>query len=74
MRLVFGLLYTVLFFSFVATALFIAFHLLRYSLNRRVALLSTVFFVLVFSILIIINAALFFSLPLDILLPSFSSL
>lgn len=72
MRLVFGLLYTFLFFSFVATALFIVFHLLRYSLNRRVALWSAALFLFVFIILLITNAALFFSLPFDTLLPSFS--
>lgn len=71
MQLIFGLLYTILFLSLVAGALFVTFHLLRYSLNRRVAVLSTSFFLFVFAILLIINAALFFSLPLDTLLPVF---
>ncbi len=69
MQLIFGLLYTVLFFSFVVTALFIVFHLLRYTLNRKMALLNTTLFLVVFIILLMSNAALFFSLPLADLLP-----
>ena len=69
MQLIFGLLYTILFFSFVVTALFIVFHLLRYTLNRKMALFSTALFLVVFTILLVSNAALFFSLPLADLLP-----
>lgn len=69
---VFGLLYTVLFFSCVLAALFIVFHFLRYSLNRRMALFATTLFLVVFVVLLISNAALFFSLPLDTLLPTLS--
>lgn len=69
MQLIFGLLYTVLFFSFLVTALFIVFHLLRYTLNRKMALFSTTLFLTVFIILLMSNAALFFSLPLADLLP-----
>ncbi len=69
MQLIFGLLYTVLFFSFLVTALFIVFHLLRYTLNRKMALFSTTLFLVVFVILLMSNAALFFSLPLADLLP-----
>ncbi len=72
MRLLLGLLYTFLFFSYVATALFIVFHLLRYSLNQRTAALSTGLFTLVFCVLLLTNALLFFSLPLESLLPPFS--
>lgn len=69
MQLIFGLLYTVLFLSFLVTALFIVFHLLRYTLNRRMAVFSTTLFLVVFTILLVSNAALFFSLPLADLLP-----
>ncbi len=69
MQLIFGLLYTVLFFSFLVTALFIVFHLLRYTLNRKMAVFSTTLFLVVFVILLMSNAALFFSLPLADLLP-----
>lgn len=69
MQLIFGLLYTVLFFSILVTALFIVFHLLRYTLNRKMALFSTTLFLVVFIILLMSNAALFFSLPLADLLP-----
>lgn len=71
MQLIFGLLYTVLFVSFVVTALFIVFHLVRYSLNRTVSIFGTFFFIAVFSVLLLSNAILFFSLPLDSLLPTF---
>ena len=72
MQLIFGLLYTILFLSYVMTALFVVFHLLRYSLNRKMAVLSTVFFLTVFIILLLSNSLLFFSLPLDSLLPASS--
>ncbi len=73
MRFVFGLLYTFLFFSFVITGLFVVFHLLRYSLNRKVALFGTLLFVSVLGILLFTNALLFFSLPLEEMLPLQSS-
>lgn len=69
MRLLFGILYTFLFFSYVATALFVIFHLLRYSLNRRMAVLSTTLFVTVLLLLLIANALLFFTLPFEDMLP-----
>lgn len=73
MRLIVGLFYTFLFFSYLTLALFIVFHLLRYSLNRKVAVMSTIFFLTVFTVLVLTNATIFFSLPLDTLLPpSFS--
>ncbi len=74
MRFVFGLLYTFLFFSFVITGLFVVFHLLRYSLNRKVALFGTLLFISVLAILLFTNALLFFSLPLEEMLPFSSSL
>ncbi|MBP9698009.1 MAG: hypothetical protein KBD65_02370 [Candidatus Moranbacteria bacterium] len=69
MRLLFGILYTFLFFSYVATALFVIFHLLRYSLNRRMAVLSTTLFVTVLFLLLVANALLFFTLPFEDMLP-----
>lgn len=76
MQLIFGILYTFLFFSYVATALFVVFHLLRYSLNRKMAILSTTLFVIVLFLLLVANALLFFTLPFENMLPilSFSSL
>lgn len=72
MQLIFGLLYTILFLCYVMTALFIVFHLLRYSIDRKMAFFSTVFFLTVFTILLVSNSLLFFSLPLDSLLPTSS--
>ena len=73
MRFVFGFLYTFLFLSFVITGLFVVFHLLRYSLNRKVALFGTLLFMSVLGILLFTNALLFFSLPLEEMLPLQSS-
>ncbi len=69
-----GLFYTFLFFSYVTTALFIVFHLLRYSLNRKMAIFSTLFFLFVFAFLLFTNAMIFFSLPLDTIFPIHLSL
>jgi len=74
MRLAFGLIYTFLFFSYMLAALFVVFHLLRYSLNRKVAVFSTIFFLCVLTILLFTNALIFFSLPIESMLPVYSSL
>lgn len=73
MRFVFGLIYTFLFFSFVVTGLFVVFHLLRYSLNRKVAVFGTLLFTTVLAVLLFANAILFFSLPFETLVPFHSS-
>ena len=65
----FGLLYTMLFFSYIATALFIVFHIVRYSLKRSTTLFGITLFLVVFSILVFTNALIFFSLPIDGLIP-----
>ncbi|MDO8565770.1 MAG: hypothetical protein Q7S04_01110 [Candidatus Moranbacteria bacterium] len=65
---IFGLIYTLLFFSYVIVALFIVFHIFRYSLKRDTALFGATLFLVVFFILIFTNAILFFSLPFDALL------
>lgn len=69
--LIFNSLYALLFFSYVVAALFIVFHIFRYSLKRGMALFGVTLFLFVFSILIFTNAMLFFSLPLARLLPSY---
>ncbi|MDP3957311.1 MAG: hypothetical protein Q8Q10_02310 [bacterium] len=66
---IFGLLYALLFFSYVIMALFIVFHIFRYSLKRSTANFGATLFLIVFLILIFTNAILFFSLPLGALLP-----
>ncbi len=70
MRPLFGLLYTLLFFSYITTALFVVFHLLRYSLDRKLAVFSTAFFLTVLGILLFTNALIFFSLPLEGFFPT----
>jgi|GEM_PF-2274038 len=69
-QLIFGLLYALLFFSYVVVALFIVFHIYRYSLRRNSALFGTTLFLVVFFVLIFTNALIFFSLPLNTLLPT----
>lgn len=69
MRPLFSLLYTVLFFSYITVGLFIVFHFARYSLKRSAAVLGITLFLVVFFILIFTNALLFFSLPIDAILP-----
>lgn len=69
MRSIFGLLYTILFFSYIATALFIVFHIARYSLKRSTSLFGITLFLVVFFVLVFANAIIFFSLPIDELIP-----
>lgn len=69
-QLIFKLLYTLLFFSYVVVALFIVFHIFRYSLKRGTAVFGATLFLIVFFILLFTNALIFFSLPLDTLIPS----
>lgn len=70
-QLIFGLLYTLLFFGYVVVALFIVYHIFRYSLKRGTALFGVTLFLVVFLILLFANALIFFSLPLNTLLSSY---
>ncbi len=63
MQSLFGLFYTLLFLCYIFAALFVVFHILRYSLDRKKALFGVTFFLSVAAILLFINAILFFSLP-----------
>lgn len=69
MQTALGLLYALLFLTYVATALFIVFHILRYSLSRRMAVFATVLFLGVLTVLLLTNALIFFSLPFDTFIP-----
>ncbi|HLC95177.1 MAG TPA: hypothetical protein VJH89_01695 [Patescibacteria group bacterium] len=69
MQQIFGLLYTVLFFSYLLIALFIVFHIARYSLKKSTATFGITVFLVVFFVLVFTNAILFFALPLNNLLP-----
>ncbi len=68
MQLFFGVTYLIFFLGIVVASLFIVFHLSRYALNRRLATGMTLLFVIVTAALLLANALLFFSLPLDTLL------
>ncbi|MCD6149278.1 hypothetical protein J7J13_00645 [bacterium] len=58
-----GIFYSVIFLSFALAALFIVFHIVRYSINKTSSLVMLVVFISVFSVLLISNMVLFFSVP-----------
>lgn len=66
----FGLLYLVFFIGCVTAALFILFHLLRYALDKKMALFMSLVFTVVTLVLLTTNTILFLSLPLDTLVPA----
>lgn len=70
MQSFFGLFYVIFFLGCVTAGLFILFHLLRYALDRKLALLMSLLFTTVTLILLAVNTVLFLSLPFDTLLPS----
>jgi hypothetical protein len=65
MQPLFQLFYALLFFAYALFTLFIVFHLLNYSLNKRVATLTVAFFLLGTVVLVAANALLFFNIPFD---------
>lgn len=69
MQMIFGSLYAVVFLGYMGTALFICYHLLRYSGNRKQAVFTTALFLSVLGVLLATNVVTFLSLPLDELLP-----
>lgn len=69
MRPLLGLIYTILFFSYIATSIFIVYHIVRYSLSRQTAIFGVTLFITVLTVLLFTNALIFFSLPLDTLVP-----
>lgn len=69
MQSLFALIYLIFLSGVVIATLFIIFHLSRYSLNRRLAFGMTIFFLIVTGMLIISNAALFFSIPFESFVP-----
>jgi hypothetical protein len=68
MQLIAWAFYSVLIVTYLASAGFIVFHILRYSLCRTNALFGVSFFLIVFGLFFLINLSLFSSLPLDTLL------
>lgn len=68
MQLIAWVLYSVLIITYLASAGFIVFHILRYSLCRTNAIFGVSFFLAVFTLLFLINISLFSVLPLDTLI------
>lgn len=65
MQAFFGIVYIVFILGCITASCFILFHLLRYSLDRRLAVIMSIIFSSVVIVLLITNAALFFTLPFD---------
>lgn len=68
MNIVFGSLYLVFFLGCFLVVLFIAYHIVRYSMSRATMLFGLTLFLSVASVLLLSNAVLFLSLPLHALL------
>lgn len=65
MRLFFGVVYLIFFLGCITAGLFILFHLLRYALDKKLALFMGLLFTTVTLILLATNTLLFFSIPFD---------
>lgn len=70
MQSFFGICYLVFFLGCVIASLFILFHLLRYALDRKMALIMSLIFTSVVLVLLITNTVLFFSIPFENILPA----
>lgn len=70
MQSFFAICYLVFFLGCVVASLFILFHLLRYALDRKMALIMGLIFTSVVLVLLVVNTILFFSIPFDTILPS----
>ena len=60
-----GIFYAFLILGMLFASFFIVFHLANYSVNRRIARFTMLFFVVGTALLIISNVTLFFSIPSD---------
>ncbi|QQS20986.1 MAG: hypothetical protein IPL87_00295 [Candidatus Moraniibacteriota bacterium] len=65
MKLLVVPLYLLFFLAVSFTGFFVVFHLLRYSVNKRVARFTVLLFIIGTGILLVSNALLFFSIPFD---------
>jgi len=65
MQSIFEITYLLLFFSYILVAMFIVFHIFRYSLNRGLALFGGILFSIVFLILLFTNFQFFTALPIN---------
>jgi len=68
MQSIFGIIYLLLFFSYILVGLFIVFHILRYSLKRSSSFLGALLFSSVFLVLLFTNFVNFSALSLNNLL------
>jgi hypothetical protein len=63
------ILYSLIFLVFLVSGLFIVYHIVRYSFNKKAAFLMLVIFIPVFIILLISNITLFFSVDFYRIIP-----
>lgn len=69
MHSLFGILYALMFLSYVGAGIFIVYHFLRYSPTRIGATVGITIFLSVFLVLLFTNAMFFFMLPIDTFFP-----
>lgn len=60
----FYIFYLIIFFCYLVSALFIVFHISRYSLKKSNGTFGVILFLVVFVILLLTNISLFLNLPL----------
>jgi hypothetical protein len=69
---IFDILYIVVLLSYLLLSLFIIYHILRYSGNRAVMIVTLIFFVVGTFLLITSNIAFYSEIPFDTLTPELS--
>lgn len=68
MTRILSMFYLILFLGISATGLYVSYHILRYSLSKKSALMTSAVFGVVFILLLTANAVMFFRIDWDALL------
>jgi hypothetical protein len=69
---IFNIVYLVAFLSYLLLSLFILYHIIRYTGNKTVMLFTIIFFLIGTTLLLLVNASFFFSIPFDQIMPTFT--
>jgi hypothetical protein len=65
MSIIFSVVYIIFFLFWIIASLFVVYHIVRYSLDKKAAVLMLLIFISVTSLLLLTNVILFSSLRLD---------
>ena len=65
MSTIFNIFYSVLFFIYIIISIFIVYHIVRYSINKKSSLIMLILFISIMLILVFINVQLFKSINFD---------